>query len=155
MSHPSTAAAHDVWCGDYRISTDRQRLDVELIHEFLSRSYWSPGVPRATVERGIENSLCFGVYHGAQQIGFARVITDHATFAYLADVFVVEIHRGKGLAKWLLETIMRYPDLQGLRRFLLATRDAHCLYHQFGFTAIAEPSRLMEIHRPDVYAQPA
>ena len=156
MSAPLTATAlHDVWRGEYRISTDRQRLDIALIHEFLSQAYWSPGVPRGIVERGIGNSLCFGVYHGAQQVGFARVITDQATFAYLADVFVVQAHRGKGLAKWLVETILQHPDLQGLRRFLLATRDAHSLYGQFGFAPLAEPARLMEIHRPDAYAKVA
>jgi GNAT superfamily N-acetyltransferase len=147
----SVAASHDAGRGEYSISTDRQRLDVTLIHEFLSRSYWSPGIPRGVVERGIDNSLCFGIYHRVQQVGFARVITDRASFAYLADVFVVEAHRGKGLGKWLLETILGHQDLQGLRRFLLATRDAHFLYRQFGFTSLAEPARLMEIHRPDAY----
>ncbi len=141
--------------GEYQISTDRRRLDVALVHEFLARSYWSPGVPRAVVERGVENSLCFGLYHGDRQVGFARVITDRASFAYLADVFVVESHRGRGLGKWLVETILAHEELQGLRRFLLATRDAHGLYRRYGFSALAEPARLMEIHRPDAYAASA
>lgn len=140
--------------GEYAISTDRRLLDVALIHDFLSRSYWSPGVPRAVVERGIANSLCFGLYHGKQQVGFARVITDRATFAYLADVFIVEAHRAKGLGKWLVGAILKHEDLQGLRRFMLATRDAHSLYQGFGFAAVAEPARLMEIHDPNAYGRP-
>jgi GNAT superfamily N-acetyltransferase len=133
------------------ISTDKGLLDLALIHEFLSRSYWSPGVPRAVVERGIANSLCFGVYLARQQVGFARVITDRASFAYLADVFVVESHRGRGLAKRLIETIVQHGDLQGLRRFLLATRDAHSLYRRYGFAEVADPARLMEIHNPSAH----
>lgn len=136
---------------DYQISTDRQRIDVAVVHAYLSQSYWSPGIPRKVVERAIENSLCFGVYLGAQQIGFARVISDKATFAYLADVFILEPHRGKGLSKWLMEFIARHEALQGLRRFMLATKDAHGLYEQFGFTALANPSRMMEKFNPNVY----
>jgi GNAT superfamily N-acetyltransferase len=137
--------------GDYEISTDGHRLDIGLIHDFLSRSYWSPGIPRAVVERGIARSLCFGVYYRSRQVGFARVITDRASFAYLADVFVIDAHRKKGLGKWLVEVIIAHPDLQGLRRFLLATRDAHALYRRFGFTSLANPDGLMEIYNPVPY----
>jgi GNAT superfamily N-acetyltransferase len=136
---------------DYVITTDKRRLDVDVIHAYLTQSYWSPGIPRATVERAIANSICFGILRGTEQIGFARVVTDRATFAYLADVFIVEPHRGKGLAKALMRTIQAHEDLQGLRRFLLATRDAHGLYRQFGFTELGNPSRIMEIHNPNAY----
>ncbi len=137
--------------GGYRITTDRGDLDVGAIHDFLTRSYWSPGVPRGVVERAIANSLCFGLLHGSAQVGFARVITDKATFAYLADVYVLEAHRGKGLSKWMLEVICGQEELQGLRRFMLATRDAHGLYAQFGFTPLKNPSRIMERLDADVY----
>ena len=135
----------------YRITTDRRDLDVRAIHEFLTQSYWSSGVPISVVERAIANSLCFGVFHGRDQVGFARVITDKATFAYLADVYVLGAHRGRGLSKWLLAVIRAHADLQGLRRFMLATRDAHGLYAQFGFTPLANPSRVMEVLDADVY----
>src|SRR5450631_2620829 len=141
--------------GEYIISTDRERLDVFLIHEILSRSYWSPGIPRGVVERGISNSICFGIYQGAEQVGFARVVTDKATFAYLADVFVLERHRRKGLATWLVETIQCHHDLQGLRRFLLATKDAHSLYERLGFTMLANPGRMMEILNSNAYGAAA
>ncbi|MFI4930867.1 MAG: GNAT family N-acetyltransferase [Burkholderiales bacterium] len=141
--------------GDYAISTDVQRLDVLAIHAFLSRSYWSPGIPLALVRRAIDHSLCFGLFHRDEQVGFARVVTDRASFAYLADVYVLEAHRGRGLSKWLIEVMRAHPDLQGLRRFLLATRDAHELYRQFGFKELAYPSRLMEVLDPDVYARTA
>jgi GNAT superfamily N-acetyltransferase len=137
--------------GDYTITMDADRMDLEAIHAFLTKSYWCPGIPIATVERAMANSLCFGLFHRQSQVGLARVITDKATFAYLADVYVLEAHRGLGLSKWLLEVIQAHPDLQGLRRFMLATRDAHGLYRQFGFESLAHPSRLMEIVRPDVY----
>ena len=137
--------------GEYTISTDPDRLDVSAIHAYLTRSYWSPGIPRATVERAIAHSLSFGLFHDDAQVGYARVVTDRATFAYLADVYVLEGHRGKGLSKWLVEAVLAHAELQGLRRFLLATRDAHTLYARFGFKALLNPSRLMEIHRPDVY----
>jgi GNAT superfamily N-acetyltransferase len=137
--------------GEYTISTDRNRLDVVSVHAFLSRSYWSPGIPLAVVERAITNSLCFGLFHQASQVGFSRVVTDKATFAYLADVYVLDAHRGKGLSKWLMEVITRHEDLQGLRRFVLATRDAHDLYRQFGFAPLTNPSVVMEILRADVY----
>jgi GNAT superfamily N-acetyltransferase len=129
----------------YLISTDEARLDLELIHEFLSHStYWAEGRPLAVVQKSIENSLCFGVYTGAQQVGFARVVTDRATFAWLCDLFVVEAYRGQGLGKWLVECIVAHPDLQTLRIFLLATRDAHELYRRYGgFQEIAAPERLM------------
>ena len=137
--------------GEYTISTDPDRLDVPAIHAYLTRSYWSPGIPCATVERALAHSLAFGLFHGDRQVGFARVVTDRATFAYLADVYVLEDHRGKGLSKWLIETVLGHAELQGLRRFLLATRDAHDLYARFGFRPLANPSRMMEIHDPDVY----
>jgi GNAT superfamily N-acetyltransferase len=137
---------------DYEISTDPRRLDVAAIHKFLAEdSYWSRGIPRSTVERAIENSLCFGVYHGAAQVGFARVVTDRSTFALLADVFILEAHRGKGLSKALMRRVVDHEDLQGLRRLLLLTSDAHGLYSQFGFKEIGSPARFMEVLRPDVY----
>lgn len=137
---------------DCEISTDPRRLDVAVIHKFLAEdSYWSLGIPRSTVEHAIENSLCFGVYHRAAQIGFARVVTDRSTFALLADVFILEAHRGKGLSKELMRRVVEHEDLQGLRRFLLLTSDAHGLYSQFGFKEIGSPARFMEVLRPDVY----
>ena len=139
--------------GAYSISTDSALLDRPLIHAFLSGSYWAGGIPRETVDRSIEGALCFGVYEGASQVGFARVITDRATFAYLADVFVLESHRGQGLAVWLMEAIRSHPDLQGLRRWILMTRDAHGLYEQSGFRTIQDPSRCMEIVDRDVYTR--
>jgi GNAT superfamily N-acetyltransferase len=135
--------------GEYEISADKQRLEVSTIHEYLTQSYWSPGVARTVVQRAIEGSLCFGVFFRGKQVGFARVVTDTATFAYLADVFILEPHRGKGLSKRLMAFIFAYPNLQGLRRFMLATRDAHGLYKQFGFTELSNPARFMELHRPD------
>ena len=138
----------------YDISTDPSRLQLEAIHAYLERSYWSPGVPRAVVERAIAHSMCFGVYRGDTQVGFARVVTDKATFAYLADVYVLEEHRGQGLSKRLVEHIQAHPELQGLRRFMLATRDAHGLYAQFGFKAVAKPQSLMEIRDLSPYGQP-
>ena len=136
----------------YEISTDPARLDVTLIHHWLSQeSYWSKNIPREIVERAIDGSMNFAVYHDREgQVGFARVITDKATFAYLADVFVLEPHRGKGLSKRLMQTIVDHPDLQGLRRWLLATRDAHSLYAQFGFGPVVA-ERLMERIDPDIY----
>jgi N-acetylglutamate synthase-like GNAT family acetyltransferase len=137
---------------DYEISADVSRLDVAVIHKFLAEdSYWSRGIPRSTVERAIENSLCFGVYHGAAQVGFARVVTDRSTFALLADVFILEAHRGKGLSKELMRRVVEHEDVQGLRRFLLLTSDAHGLYSQFGFKEIGSPARFMEVLRPDIY----
>ncbi len=137
--------------GDYTITSDPARMDVVAVHAFLAGSYWSPGVPFAVVERAIRHSLCFGLLQGAAQVGFARVVTDRATFAYLADVYVLPEHRGQGLAKRLVREVLAHPELQGLRRFLLATRDAHGLYARFGFQPLANPSRMMEIHDPDAY----
>lgn len=137
--------------GEFTVSTDPQRVDVELVHSFLTRCYWAAGIPLDVVRRSVENSLCFGIYSGGRQLGFARVITDYATFAYVADVFVVESRRGLGLSKFLMECIMQHPRLQGLRRWSLATSDAHGLYSQFGFKAVKKPEMWMEIHRPDVY----
>jgi GNAT superfamily N-acetyltransferase len=137
----------------YAISTDPARLDVALIQRWLSEeSYWAPGIPRDVVERSITGALNFGIYHETQgQVGFARVISDHATFAYLADVFVLESHRGQSLSKRLMETILAHPELQGLRRWMLATRDAHGLYEQFGFTLPKVAGRIMERTDPDIY----
>lgn len=133
------------------ISTDPAKLDLDVIHGFLSRAYWCEGIPRETLERAIRNSLCFGVYAEGRQVGFARVISDRATFAYLADVFVVETHRGHGLSKWMMEVIMAHPELQGLRRWALGTQDAHGLYSKYGFAPPKFPDRLMEIYDPDIY----
>lgn len=138
----------------FELSTDPARLDRALIHDYLSRqSYWARGVPRAVVDRAIDHSLCFGVYRAGAQVAFARTVTDRATFAYLADVFVLEPVRGEGLGRWMIEAIMQHPDLQGLRRFLLATRDAHTLYHRFGFLPLTNPSRFLERHDADVYTR--
>jgi len=137
------------------VDTDPTRLDLELVHGFLTRSYWSPGIPLETVRAAIEGSLCFGMYEGGRQIGFARLVTDRATFAYLADVFVLETHRGRGLSKLLMAAVVAHPDVQGLRRWLLASRDAHGLYRQFGFQPLANPDVFMERHDPDVYRPPA
>jgi len=150
-----TAAAHVVERrGDFELSTDPSRLDRALIHRFLSeQSYWATGVPRAVADRSIEHSLCFGVYRSGAQVAFARVVTDRATFAYLADVFVLPEYRADGLGKWMISTVMHHPELQGLRRFLLATKDAHGLYARFGFTPLANPTRFLERFDPDVYSR--
>ncbi len=136
---------------EYFVSTDKSKLNIDVVHAFLSTSYWAKGIPRSIVEKCIENSLCFGVYRRDEQVGFARVISDYATYAYLADVFILEQHRGKGLSKLLMQEIMAHPNLQRLRRFQLMTKDAHGLYRQFGFTESKIPDRLMEITRPDLY----
>jgi len=157
--------------GDFLISTDPARLDLDLIHGFLTDCYWAKGISREVVARSIEHGLCFGIYdcsgddsrtqheplaaasrsHSTVQVGFARVITDFATIAYLGDVFVLESHRGRGLGKWLMECVMQHPALQGLRRWILLTRDAHRLYAQFGFTPLKAPERYMELHNATVY----
>jgi GNAT superfamily N-acetyltransferase len=138
--------------GPYFLSTDSSLLDVSFIHAFLSEhSYWAPGIPREIVERSLKNSLCFGLFHESRQVGFARLVTDRATFAWLGDVFVIDAHRGQGLGVWMIESLLTHPDLQGLRRMLLGTRDAHGLYARFGFTPLADPSRFQEIHRPNLY----
>jgi N-acetylglutamate synthase-like GNAT family acetyltransferase len=134
------------------VDSDPARLDMDVIHDFLTHCYWSKGISRELVERAVRNSLCFGVYDGDRQVGFARLVTDQATFAYLADVFILESHRGRGLSRKLVAAITSDPRLKGLRRWLLATRDAHGLYAQFGFTPLAKPERFMELHDPDVYA---
>jgi GNAT superfamily N-acetyltransferase len=139
--------------GNLVISTDRSQMNLDLIYRFLTQSYWAKGIPRELVCRSINNSLCFGLYRDGRQIGFARVISDYATYAYIGDVFVVEADRAQGLGKWLMECIMRHPQLQGLRRWSLVTRDAHRLYAQFGFTTLQAPERYMEIVDPEVYTR--
>jgi len=141
--------------GRFLISTDRSKLDLEVIHRFLASSYWAAGIQRATVVRSIENSLCFGVYDNANQIGFARVISDFATYAYIADVFILEPYRERGLGKELMASIIAHPDLQGLRRWSLGTRDAQGLYAQFGFKPVVNtPARtVMEIVEPGIYSR--
>jgi GNAT superfamily N-acetyltransferase len=151
LAHDEGDALVESARGEYTISTDRSRIDVRAVHAFLSQSYWSPGIPEAVVRRGIAGAICFGIYHGDEQVGFARVITDEATYAYLSDVYVLQAHRGRGLAKWMMEVIMAHPSLQGLRRFSLSTRDAHTLYKQFGFEVVGNPERQMEIMRRDIY----
>ncbi len=137
---------------EYEISTDPNRLDLDVIYNFLAvESYWSPGIPRSIVERAVQNSLCFGIYYAGAQVGFGRVVTDKATFALLADLFILEPHRGKGLSKWLMRTIIGHEDLQGLRRLLLLTSDAHELYRQFGFEELGNPGRFMEVLRQNIY----
>ena len=134
--------------GDYLISDDRERLDLETIHRFLStESYWAVGRPLEVVRRSIAGSHAFGLYRDSRQVGFARVVTDYATFAWIADVFVLESERGQGLSKWLMQVILSHPELQGFRRWVLATKDAHGLYKQFGFMELNRPERWME--RPD------
>jgi GNAT superfamily N-acetyltransferase len=137
---------------NFIISTDKNRLDLPYIHQFLSnKSYWAEGIPFDIVKKSIENSLCLGIYDGEKQIGFARIITDEATFGYLADVFVDAAYRGKGLSKWLMNVICDLPFMPLLRRFMLATKDAHALYEQFGFTPLTLPERFMQLHHPNVY----
>ncbi|MCI0748677.1 MAG: GNAT family N-acetyltransferase [Verrucomicrobia subdivision 3 bacterium] len=138
----------------YEVSTDPARLDMRLIHGFLRSSYWARNIPRCTVERSIRNALCFGAYCGSEQVAFARVISDFATFAYIGDVFVVPKHRGRGLSKLLMRAILDHPELQGLRRWLLATKDAQGLYAQFGFKPVSNIEDFMTIHNPDIYASP-
>jgi GNAT superfamily N-acetyltransferase len=140
--------------GDYIVSTDKSKLDAQAIQDFLANeSYWAQNIPVSVVKKTLEGSLCFGVYHEDKQIGFARVVTDKVAFAYLADVYILVPHRGKGLSKFLMRTIMAHPDLQGLRRWMLATTDAHQLYRQFGFTDITNPEKFMQIHNPGVYTK--
>jgi GNAT superfamily N-acetyltransferase len=141
----------DITSARYRITTELERLDIDAIHAYLSRSFWAEGIPKATVATSIANSLCFGLFDGDNQVGFARVVTDRATYAYLCDVYVLETHRGQGLGKWLIETVMAHPDLQGLRRFQLVTRDAHGLYRRHGFDTPLHPERQMEIFRHGMY----
>lgn len=136
----------------FRITSDPKDLDFDLIYQFVSQSYWAKGIPRQTFEKSIANSLVFGAYRkSGEQVGFARVITDKATFAYLGDVFVVDSYRGLGIAKLLMEAVVSDPDLQGLRRFMLATSDAHALYAKFGFESVDNPEILMQIWQPGIY----
>lgn len=140
--------------GEYLITTDQHAFDLHAIHDYLSReSYWAQHIPFRTVKKSVEGALCFGVFHDSRQIGFARVITDGAVFAYLADVYILQPYRGRGLSKFLMRTILAHPDLQGLRRILLATNDAHGLYRQFGFTEIPNPEKYMCISNPDPYTK--
>lgn len=138
----------------YRITTDQEEMNFELIHREIAQSYWAKGIPADTMKKAMINSLCFAVMTDeGEQVGFARIISDYSTFAYLADVFVVESHRGRGISKQLMIAITKHPDLQGLRRSLLATADAHGLYNQFGFRPLANPDRFMERWDPDVYVK--
>ncbi|MDP3479801.1 MAG: GNAT family N-acetyltransferase [Desulfoprunum sp.] len=137
--------------GEFTITTRQDDLDIEMIHGFLSTSYWAKGIPKAIVEKAIKNSLSFGVYHNGSQIGFGRAITDRATFAYLADIFILPEFRGRGLGKWLISCFLAHPELQGLRRWLLATSDAHGLYRQNGFGPLKKPENFMEIIVPELY----
>jgi len=138
--------------GEFLISTSRDRLDLDVIHSFLTNCYWAKGIPREVVVRSIEHALCFGIYdRNGAQVGFARVISDFATIAYVGDVFVLETHRGQGLGRWLMQCVMQHPTLQNLRRWILTTRDAHGLYAQVGFTPVRAPERFMEPYRPRVY----
>ncbi|HEX6638678.1 MAG TPA: GNAT family N-acetyltransferase [Steroidobacteraceae bacterium] len=143
--------------GRYEVSTDLSRMDVEAIHAYLARSYWSPGIPREIVARAVANSLCFGLFHVAtgQQVGFARAVTDCATFAYLCDVYVLEEHRGRGLGKLLMHEFMTHPAVTGARRVMLSTRDAHGLYRQHGFVDTTGNRNIMEIVRPGIYREDA
>lgn len=136
----------------FRISTDRNELDFDVIYQFISQSYWAKGIPKSTMQKALDHSLCFGVFNAEQQqVGFARLITDYATFAYLSDVFIVEQYRGCGLSKFLIETVVSHPDVQGLRRMMLATRDAHGLYAQYGFKPIEQAQTFMQVWQPNIY----
>lgn len=162
-----TPTTINISSGDYTISTDKNQLDLPFIHSFLSKeAYWSLNIPFETVQRAIAGSLCFGVYHTPQpgqttpgdpetspftQVGFARIITDYATIAYLGDVFIIPPHRGHGLSKWLMQEVMAHPNLQGLRRWVLLTADAHELYRKFGWVSIPHPEKYIELHDPNVY----
>jgi GNAT superfamily N-acetyltransferase len=134
---------------NFTVSTDKSKLNIELIHEFLSKSYWAAGRTREAIERSIKNSLCFGIYNGNDQVGFARVLTDFTVFAYLADVFILEAYRGAGLGKKLIGTILSYPELKTIKRWMLATSDAHGLYSQFGFKGLSQPEKYMELFNPN------
>ncbi len=142
---------HEVEKNGIVASDNKARIDLDTVHGFLRSSYWAEGIPRETVERSIRNSLAMGLYDGDRMIGFSRVVTDYATFAYLGDVFVLEAWRGRGLATWLTQCLVDHPELQGMRRWLLATRDAHGVYAKVGFAPLAAPQSLMTIHNPDIY----
>jgi len=137
--------------GEFTITDRREDLDIEVIHSFLRETYWAKGIPKTIVNKAVSNSLCFGLYHNPKQIGFGRAVTDCATFAYLADVFVVPAYRRRGLGKWLVSCVLAHPELQGLRRWMLATLDAHGLYERNGFVALRKPEWFMEISVPDIY----
>lgn len=151
LQQPAVVAARE----GFTITDATDAVDIDAVHGFLATSYWARGIPRNIVERAVRGSLNFSVFHGDAQVGFARVVTDRATFAYLCDVYVLEEYRGRGLGHWLIETVMAHAELQGLRRFSLATRDAHSLYAGVGFTALRAPERHMEIARPDIYREGA
>ena len=143
---------HSEWKnGELLVSTDPAKLDTRAVHAYLTRSYWAEGISRELVDRSLRHSLCFGLFEANQQIGFARVISDYATFAYLCDVYVLENYRGRGLAKWLMRCVQAHPQLQGLRRINLVTRDAHVLYRQFGFETPEKPQNYMELLKRDIY----
>jgi GNAT superfamily N-acetyltransferase len=153
MKSPELATAQPAWVlGDYELTTDRSRMDADAVHRYLSKeSYWARDIPREIVARSLQHSMCFAILCDGKTVGFARVTSDRATVAYLGDVFVLPAHRGKGLSKWMVSCIIAHPELQGLRRWMLATADAHGLYAKFGFTAMKAPERWMERHDPDVY----
>lgn len=136
----------------FRISSNHEDMDLDAVHAFIARSYWAKGIPKETLSKAMRNSICFGVFNSSgRQIGFARTITDSATYAYLADVYILEDYRGQGLSKWLMSEIISHPELQGLRRMTLATLDAHGLYEKFGFKPLAKPDIFMEAWNPNVY----
>ncbi len=135
----------------YKISSDKKNMNIKVIHDYLSRSYWSKDIPLKIVQKAIDNSLCFGVFLEEEQVGFSRIVTDSATFAYIADVFILEEHQAKGLSKWLMNTMLNHPEVKNIRRILLATRDAHGLYKQFDFKELSSPQFFMELHRPNIY----
>ena len=136
----------------YKISSDKKNMNIKVIHDYLSRSYWSKDIPLKIVQKAIDNSLCFGVFlEEGEQVGFARIVTDSATFAYIADIFILEEHQAKGLSKWLMKTMLNHPEVKNIRRILLATRDAHGLYKQFDFKELSSPQFFMELLRPNIY----
>lgn len=138
--------------GDFTITTDQKDFDFEMLFQYLSKeSYWAEGIPMSVLKKAVSNSMSFALFFKNEQIGFARVITDYSTFGYLADVFIIHEYRGQGLSRWLMDYISAHPELQGFRRWLLATRDAHGLYAKYGFTPLSKPERMMEITRPDIY----
>ncbi len=139
--------------GNFTVTSDLSRMDLNVVHGYLSRAYWCEGLPRETLEQAMRSSICFGVFEGEKQVGFARVVSDRTTFAYVCDVFVLESHQGKGLGTWLMQCVVRHPELQGLRRWHLTTRDAHSLYRKVGFTLLSKPERHMEVFTPDIYKQ--
>jgi GNAT superfamily N-acetyltransferase len=141
--------------GEYEIDTDPARFDLDTAHRYIASTYWAEGIPHDTFRRSVEGALCFGVYHQGALIGLARVISDLATIAYLGDVFIDPAHRGQGLARWLMACVHEHPQLQGLRRWILLTSDAHGLYQQFGYTALAKPAIWMEKAKPDLYKKPS